>query len=242
MRLDALPGAPHLTYCTNIHAGESWEEIEASLARHLPAIKAAVVPDRPFGVGLRLSGIAAEALAAPGALARFADFLDAHGAYVVTINAFPYGPFHGVRVKEEVYQPDWTTDLRLAFTNRAADHLAALLPEGGFGSVSTVPGTFKPLARAPGTVEAMTARLVDHAAHLVRIERETGRSIALALEPEPFCFLETIDETVRFFKDALFAGISASATTSAMPRSSSRIRAPASRRSPLQASRFRSCR
>jgi sugar phosphate isomerase/epimerase len=206
MRLDALPGAPHLTYCTNIHAGESWEEIEASLARHLPAIKAAVVPDRPFGVGLRLSGIAAEALAAPGALARFADFLDAHGAYVFTINAFPYGPFHGVRVKEEVYQPDWTTDLRLAFTNRAADHLAALLPEGGFGSVSTVPGTFKPLARAPGTVEAMTARLVDHAAHLVRIERETGRSIALALEPEPFCFLETIDETVRFFKDALFAG------------------------------------
>ena len=27
--------------------------------------------------------------------------------YVFTINAFPYGPFHGTRVKEDVYQPDW---------------------------------------------------------------------------------------------------------------------------------------
>ncbi len=27
----ALPGSPHLTYCTNIHAGERWNDIEAAL-------------------------------------------------------------------------------------------------------------------------------------------------------------------------------------------------------------------
>jgi sugar phosphate isomerase/epimerase len=205
MRLDHLPGAPHLTYCTNIHAGESWADIAASLAHHLPPIKATVAPDRPMGLGLRLSGIAADALVEPATLAAFKNFLAEQGVYVFTINAFPYGPFHGVRVKEEVYQPDWTTPERLRFTNRAADILAELLPEGLVGSVSTVPGTFKPLASTPGAVEAMTRHYVDHAGHLVRLERATGRRIALSIEPEPCCFLETIEETVRYFTEHLFA-------------------------------------
>lgn len=205
MQLDHLPGKPHLTYCTNIHAGESWDDIQASLARHLPAIKAVVSPDAPMGLGLRLSGIAADALAEPAALAAFKAFLREQEVYVFTINAFPYGPFHGTRVKEEVYQPDWTTPERLRFTNRAADILAELLPDGLSGSVSTVPGTFKPLAEAPGAVAAMTGHYVDHAAHLVALERRTGKTIALAIEPEPHCFLETIEETVRFFGDHLFS-------------------------------------
>jgi hypothetical protein len=203
MHLDWLPGSPHLTYCTNIHAGETWPDIAASIEAHLPAIKAAVSPDRPFGLGLRLSGIAADALAEPPALAAFRSFLREAGSYVFTLNAFPYGPFHGERVKEAVYQPDWTRDERLRFTNRAADILAALLPEGMEGSISTVPGTFKPLAAAPGAVEAIAARLVDHAAHLVRIEAETGRRIALAIEPEPFCLLETVGECIAFFETHL---------------------------------------
>lgn len=205
MRQDQLPGAPHLTYCTNIHAGESWPDIQASLAHHLPRIKAAVSPDAPFGLGLRLSGIAADALIEPAVLADFKAFLQEQDSYVFTINAFPYGPFHGVRVKEEVYQPDWTAPERLRFTNLAADILAELLPDGLTGSVSTVPGTFKPLAREPGAVAAMTRHYVDHAAHLVELERRTGKVIALSIEPEPCCFLETIAETIDYFTDHLFA-------------------------------------
>ncbi len=37
-----------------------------------------------------------------------------------------------------------------------------------------------------------------------RLERDTGKQIALALEPEPFCVLETVAETVSFFKEHLF--------------------------------------
>ena len=45
MRLSA-PGGPHLGYCTNIHAGESWAEVATVLATHVPRVKAAVSPDQ----------------------------------------------------------------------------------------------------------------------------------------------------------------------------------------------------
>ena len=59
------------------------------------------------------------------------DLLARHDLYVFTLNGFPYGPFHGVRVKEEVYQPDWSYPERLAYTNQLAD-LLRLLPDGPF--------------------------------------------------------------------------------------------------------------
>jgi hypothetical protein len=205
MRLDRLPGEPQLTYCTNIHAGESWPEIAASLDAHVPAIKAAVSPAAPFGVGLRLSRIAATSLAEPATRESFRDQLARLGAYVFTLNAFPYGPFHGTRVKEHVYEPDWGTDERLAFTKDSAKFLAGFLPEGGYGSISTVPGAFKLASAAPGAVEAIVGRLLQIAADLVRLERDTGRTIALALEPEPCCLLETAEEALAFFQDRLLA-------------------------------------
>ena len=55
-----LPDGSLLSYCTNIHPGESWPETFASLTNHLPKVKAAVAPTKSFGVGLRLSAEAAE--------------------------------------------------------------------------------------------------------------------------------------------------------------------------------------
>jgi sugar phosphate isomerase/epimerase len=209
MRLDHLPGDVHLTYCTNIHAGETWRDVRASLAAHVPRIKARVSPHAPMGLGLRLSAIAAEELAKPTELQEFRGFLASHGLYVFTINAFPYGPFHGRRVKEDVYQPDWLTAERLAYTDRAAEILAGLLPAGQVGSVSTVPGTFKPLAARRGAPATIAANLAHHVATLVDIWRRTDREIVLALEPEPCCFLETVEETVAFFRDYLYVDTAA---------------------------------
>ncbi len=48
----------HLTYCTNIHAGESWPDHFAALRQNFPAIKNEVSPDAPMAIGLRLSNIA----------------------------------------------------------------------------------------------------------------------------------------------------------------------------------------
>src|SRR5688572_6122345 len=131
MQIDHFPVAADLTYCTNIHAGETWQDIRKSLDAHVPAIKRSVSPDAPVGLGLRLSSIAAAELAEPAALADFREQLTHLDAYVFTINAFPYGPFHGTPVKERVYEPDWRTDERRRFTTTAARILGQLLPAGG---------------------------------------------------------------------------------------------------------------
>jgi sugar phosphate isomerase/epimerase len=203
MKLNQLSGDVHLTYCTNIHAGQSWQDIRASLDDYVPAIKSAVAPSQPMGIGLRLSGEAAATVRQPETLAAFLDQLSALGAYVFTINAFPFGPFHGVRVKEDVYLPDWRDRERLAFTANSAAVLAGILPNGLEGSISTVPGAFKPNGRSSEAIAAMTRNLVMAVADLVDLKRRTGKHIALALEPEPCCFLETTDESIAFFEGAL---------------------------------------
>jgi hypothetical protein len=196
----------HLTYCTNIHPGESWDEVRVNLERYLPLVKRRVCPGAPFGVGLRLSASAARSLNAPEALAQFIDFLSRNDLYVFTINGFPYGPFHGTRVKEDVYLPDWRDEARIAYSNTLADLLAALVPPGRDqgGSISTVPGAFKTNASTPQAVAQIVDLLIRHVAHLVNLERETGRTIALALEPEPSCMLETVKETAVFFGEHFY--------------------------------------
>jgi len=206
MTLD-LPGSPHLTYCTNIHRGESWPEVRATIARHVVAVKARVVPNARFGVGLRLSARAAEELARRDELARFKDFLRSVGLYIFTINGFPYGPFHGQPVKADVYRPDWREDARLHYTNLLAELLADLLPSDGsdqIGTISTVP-----LAYAPGVgtegIARCVERLLSHVARLIAIRERTGKTIALALEPEPGCVLESAVDAVRFFDQMVFS-------------------------------------
>ena len=203
MKLNQLSGDVHLTYCTNIHAGQSWQDIRASLDEYVPAIKSTVAQSQPMGIGLRLSGEAAAVARQPEALASFRDQLSMLGAYVFTINAFPFGPFHGVRVKEDVYLPDWRDRERVAFTANSAAVLAGILPDGIEGSISTVPGAFKPNGRSSEAVAAMARNLMMAVADLVDLKRRTGKHIALALEPEPCCFLETTDESIAFFEGAL---------------------------------------
>src|SRR5262245_60820279 len=197
----------HLTYCTNIHRGETWTDTRGALERHLPEVKRQASAHEKMGIGLRLSAIAAEALEDTSQLDRFSDFLTRNDLYVFTINGFPYGPFHGTRVKEDVYQPDWRFDERLAYTNRLANLLAALLPgEPSLdGSISTVPATFRPIGGEPGAVAKIADNLLLHGAHLVQLRERTGRTITLALEPEPMCYLETIEEAARFFEEHLFS-------------------------------------
>jgi sugar phosphate isomerase/epimerase len=169
------------------------------------AVKRAVAPDRPFGVGLRLSAEAARELGEARELASFRASLAERGLYVFTINGFPYGTFHGARVKESVYLPDWRDDARLDYTAALGEILAALLPpEVTFGTVSTVPGAFKGRVTGEADARAMGQRLVRAAAAFHGIRERTGKTIALALEPEPLCHIETVAETVAFFGDHLY--------------------------------------
>jgi sugar phosphate isomerase/epimerase len=224
-----------VTYCTNIHRGESWADMRSALAAHTLAVKAALCPDRPFPVGLRVSGLAARelvpgasgpaapsrAVSAPGASGagitgprgasrraaapppsdealRFKDWLDENGLYVATVNGFPYGTFHGRPVKSAVYRPDWRDPERLAYTLRLASLLAAWLPEGMDGSISTVPVGFA--AGFDPSEELLALANIRRALEaFADLAQRTGKLIRLSVEPEPGCLIETTPGLVRLF-------------------------------------------
>ncbi len=194
-----------LTYCTNVHPGEALPAVRTMLKEHVTAVKARVSPTAPFGVGLRLAAGAADELSAPEELERFKGELGERGLYCFTLNGFPYGAFHQTRVKEQVYLPDWLSPERVRYTQVLARLLSELLPIGVNGSISTVPGCFKANATGENSERQMVDALLDVTATLVDLERSKGRHIALALEPEPECFLETTDQTLRFFEQRLFS-------------------------------------
>ena len=195
-----------LTYCSNIHAGESWSDVDRALRGALPAIRQHLKATGPFAIGLRLSDRAARELEQPAALNEFLDYLRLGDYYVPTINGFPFGAFHGERVKERVYLPDWREPARLEYSNRLATLLAALLADRSLseGSVSTVPGAFKGHLHSDDDPAAIARGILEHATHLARLRERTGVTIALGIEPEPACFIETTGEAVDFFTRFLF--------------------------------------
>ncbi|NQT92815.1 MAG: metabolite traffic protein EboE [Lentisphaerae bacterium] len=200
-----FPGFPsvHLAYCLNVHRGETWEENLEAIRTFARAVRDRVDPPGEFGLGLRISRHAASDLARPGVLAAFRKFLSDNGLYVFTINGFPYGAFHGTRVKEAVYQPDWTSEERRIYTEDLAVLLAGLLPDGVNGSISTVPGSYASWIRTDAQRDAMVQNLARCALSLRHLEERTGRRVEISLEPEPGCVLESTDDVIRFFREEL---------------------------------------
>ena len=96
-----------------------------------------VTPNRPLGIGLRLSNQASLELQQRGT-GEFKDWMKTNGFYVFTMNGFPYGGFHRQKVKDLVHQPDWTYDERVDYTIRLFNLLAELLPSGTDGGISTL--------------------------------------------------------------------------------------------------------
>lgn len=195
MSLSSLP----LGYCTNVHPGRTVADVLAGLDRYTVPVREKI--GRPLAAGLWLARpVVDELLAEPGGVARFAEQLADRGLTCHTLNAFPYGDFHAARVKENVYLPDWSASERLTYTAECAAVLAELLPDGTDGSISTLPLGFKGFDRAAGFLDVATWHLVELATWLRRLHLETGRMIRLAIEPEPFCLLETTAEAIEFFE------------------------------------------
>jgi len=196
----------HLAYCTNIHPAESWEETFHVLKTHTLAVRDKVsstdAKSSGFAIGLRLSARAARELLIKNTagqrekLYAFKDWLTEENCYIFTINGFPYGNFHGTRVKEKVYQPDWSTDARLEYTSDLFTILARLLPDGVEGSVSTLPGSFKEFE---ANEHYIFSNLYSHAEFIEETSQEHGKDLHLGLEPEPLGHFENTKETIAFF-------------------------------------------
>jgi hypothetical protein len=196
----------HLTYCSNIHAGESWQDHFQKLKENIPAIKRRVSPLEPFGIGLRLSNIASLELRKQENLEEFAVWLGENNCYVFTMNGFPYGGFHNTVVKDQVHAPDWLSADRVSYTIRMAQILAALLPEGIDGGISTSPLSYKFWHKpedVPQVFEKATLNLLLVLEQLVAIYKTSGKKIHIDIEPEPDGLLGDGKEFLQWYMQYL---------------------------------------
>lgn len=202
-----LNNGNHLTYCTNIHSGVSWEDHFGQLKQHLPSIRARVAPDEKFGVGLRLAAMAADTLTSPAQLEAFKDFLQENSLYVFTMNGFPYGNFHHDRVKEQVHQPDWRSPERLIYTKHLFKLLQELIPDGMDGGISTSPLSYMPLFPSEGelnqALETSFYNLIEVVAFLHHALESKGVLMHLDIEPEPDGILENTQQVIHFYNEWL---------------------------------------
>ena len=197
----------HLSYCSNIHPGESWEAVFQNLKIYIPEVRQRLKAAGPFGIGLRLSHEASLVLEKTDKLREFQDWLTKVNAYVFTLNGFPYGDFHRHIVKEKVHFPDWTTPERKDYTIRSFRILAELLNEGMDGGISTSPISYRHWFTSgeelKAGMEIATLHLLEVVEELAKIRRETGKMLHLDIEPEPDGILENSDEMIWLFTDWL---------------------------------------
>jgi hypothetical protein len=196
----------HLTYCTNIHPGETWADHFAQIKEHVPGIKNSISPNQPFGIGLRLANTASLELRKEENLKAFQQWLKEQDCYVFTMNGFPYGGFHNTIVKDKVHQPDWTTAERVQYTNRLAQILAALLPDGMEGGISTSPLSYRywhDKEKKEGIFQTATLNVLQVVYHLAQIKKTTGKTIHIDIEPEPDGLLQNGEEFFEWYTNYL---------------------------------------
>ncbi|MGC2998623.1 metabolite traffic protein EboE [Streptomyces sp. G35A] len=186
----------HLAYCTNVHPAETLDGVLAQLRDHCEPVRRRLGRDR-LGIGLWLAKDAAHALVTdPSALRGLRCALEQRGLEVVTLNGFPYEGFGAQEVKYRVYTPDWADPERLDHTTALARVLAGLLPDDVTdGSVSTLPLAWRTACDERRAETARTA-LRTLAERLDALQELTGRSIRIALEPEPGCVVETTRDAI----------------------------------------------
>ncbi len=217
-------GVAPLSYCTNVHPAQTltdaervYREISAPLLR------------RCLGSGDLLLGawwprdLVRAFIEDPARLQRHGDLCEELALRPFSLNLFPMGRFHGgdsqAAVKEAVYQPDWSSDERLSYTLDAARSLAELCSRFStpLGVMSTLPLGFRGRDRSLRTAPVHTRNLFRAAQVLAQIEEDTGVRLELALEPEPWCLLESVGESLTWLEDEL-AALAASQGSEALVR------------------------
>ena len=185
-----------LTYCTNLHSTKNWQELCQNLAYAASIRSELSLPQ--MGLGLWLPEQVLEEV--EKRKEEFLALLESHHLFLFTLNGFPQENFHAPVVKEKVYRPHWGEKRRYTYTLRLAKLLASALPQDiPYGSISTLPLYWKGEPSSPAQ-EILIRQLTQMADSLHKLEEDTGKRIVLALEPEPFCALETTQEVVAFFK------------------------------------------
>lgn len=191
-----------LSYCTNVHPGETLARMKAMLEQHAVRVRDLACPGGDLGIGLWLSAAGVRELRddADG-VPRLRDWLAERRLMVRSINGFPYGDFHGEVVKTQVYRPDWRDPARAAFTLELGAIAAALVEPGARTvSISTLPVGWRHDFAVDAAIAEAAGSLRGVAARLAGIEDETGIRVTVDLEPEPGCVLDRAQHVVELFE------------------------------------------
>jgi len=188
-----------LGYCTNVHAGQTFEEVLFGIENYTSQVCDRI--GETVAAGLWLGALVIEELTSePQKIVRLSETLQKHNLPCYSLNAFPFGDFHSERVKKNVYFPNWAEPARLEYTKKCAQVLAQLLPTETEGSISTLPLGFKNTAEDSTVTQNSFNPFLDLAESLRQLFEKTGKTIRIAIEPEPLCILETTEETIAFFR------------------------------------------
>lgn len=209
-----------LSYSTNVHPAESLDDLIRVIKENVaPVMQGALGPQPSYAVNLRLGMKQVDEILAHGPLPSTSTLSDAilsagptpgcerlkaalseHRLRVVSVNGFPVLDFHAPRVKEMVYSPPWTDGGRSLYTLKIAKVLTHLIGEGADAAVSVPTGTFKGYTDNEEIKAQCAHFLTECAKELMRLERLTGKTIRLGLEPEPYTTAETLDEFLEYFQ------------------------------------------
>ncbi|MER1995933.1 MAG: metabolite traffic protein EboE [Arthrobacter sp.] len=195
-----------LSYCTNVHPAEDLDGVIRQLREYAGPVRRRAGLDL-LGVGLWLpAGLASRLADSDADVALLRGVLAEEGLQIHTLNAFPYGGFHNEVVKTDVYLPTWAQRRRLQYTLECANVLAALLPDGVPGSISTLPLAWRtPWSRADD--DAAVRAFTELSEGLRTLKECTGKTVRVAVEPEPGCVLDTVADVTEWLAAGISRGI-----------------------------------
>ncbi len=193
-----------IAYCTNVHAGTQWTAIRENLQRYACAIRDQLGTNRPLGVGLWFSENAIQEVAERNQATEIRDWLNERSLVPFTFNGFPQSDFHQPVVKHRVYNPNWLSAERLRYTQKLADLLVELLPDGSTGSISTLPIAWGNPRWNEDQLRGAASNFIAMADYLRQLYERCGKKIVLAIEPEPGCVIGDSPSARQFFQRHLF--------------------------------------
>ena len=222
MRLEDLraDGRHPVTYCSNVHPAQDLDEAERVLRRSVAPTLRGSLGSSQLCAGLWWPQDVVRDLEESSRLRCHRDLLIELGLVPLSLNVFPIGRFHDARVKEAVYEPDWSSEERLAYTLAAGRCLAELLRDSAHDSavLSTVPLGFRGLQREHRPSSEHLRNVFRLACAWEKLREETGVWLTLAIEPEPWCMLESIEEMLRWWVDEALPFAAAQGNEAALRR------------------------
>ena len=187
-------------YCSNVHAGESWESTVSNLSEYPAKVRSYLQDPQELQLGIWISAKAAEVANQNDDFKNFRKLLKENEFKIQSLNAFPFGHFHEEIVKKNVYQPTWQHEERLSYLKNLLRILKKSEACAQEVSISTLPLGFQSELNDPSFINDCILMLSKAVETLVEFEKETGIKVHLSIEPEPHCVLEKSSDVVQFYK------------------------------------------